>query len=265
MKRLIQFSKLLFAFLVLSVASKVLNADIFGNNKSPFSILNDVQNADPITFVNADYSSRSSGGCDDKGCAAGCGCGCDPADGTQGFCCETGCGCGCSSGGGGGGGGGGDAGCGGGGGGGCGDCFVAETPVIMADGSRKNIESVRVGDKVIGTNGTINTVVDLTTVTLRDRKLYAINDTTYFVTAAHPFMTEGGIWKSVDPAATKIEGRSQMDVAQLAIGDVLVTREGTVTVNRLTNVSGDQNTSLYDLHLDGDHTYFAHEFLVHNK
>ena len=135
----------------------------------------------------------------------------------------------------------------------------------MANGLEKSIEDVRVGSQVIGTEGAVNTVVGITIVTLRDRKLYAINDSSHFVTAAHPFMTEGGIWKSIDPAATKIEGRSQMDVAKLDVGDALITRKGAVTVEKLTNMPGDQNTPLYDLHLDGDHTYFADGFLVHNK
>ena len=209
MKGIIRFTKLLFALLVLSVASKVLNADLLSSEKSLLSKLDDAWDADPIHFVNADTPhGSSSGGC--AGCASGCGCSCT---GGGGACCETGCGCGCSGGGAGCGGGG--EGGGGGGGGGCGDCFVAGTTVVMADGSQKSIEDVRVGDQITGTDGATNTVVDLTTVTLRDRKLYAINDTTHFVTAAHPFMTEGGVWKSIDPAATKTEGRSQMDVAKL--------------------------------------------------
>ena len=83
-----------------------------------------------------------------------------------------------------------------------GSCFIAGTKVTMADGTLKNIEDVKVGDKVKG-HKEENTVIKLDPTLLADRKLYSFNnDGNYFFTSEHPFMTEEG-WKSIKPEKTK--------------------------------------------------------------
>jgi hypothetical protein len=82
-----------------------------------------------------------------------------------------------------------------------GSCFIAGTKVTMADGTFKNIEDVKVGDKVKG-HKEENTVIKLDPTLLADRKLYSFNDNEhYFFTSEHPFMTEEG-WKSIKPEKT---------------------------------------------------------------
>jgi hypothetical protein len=96
-------------------------------------------------------------------------------------------------------------------------------------------------------------------------------------------MTETG-WKSIDPAATALEN-SALHVERLTVGDRLLTltaaavpvgggASGAKTVDvqieavmlqSLTGQPTDPTTQLYNLQLDGDHTYFANELLVHNK
>lgn len=142
-------------------------------------------------------------------------------------------------------------------------CFTAGTMVTLADGSAKDIAEILKGDKVRGIGGSVNTVVGVETPRLGERLLYAINGGKSFVTAEHPFMTTVG-WKSVDPELTKKES-AKLEVGTLSVGDTLVTSNGNVFIESLTPTRGDPAQTLYNLLLDGDHTYYADGFLVHNK
>jgi hypothetical protein len=158
----------------------------------------------------------------------------------------------------------------------------------MADGTSRAINLVSVGDLVLGQDGRTNRVIEVERPVLGDRLLYALNDGNFFVTAEHPFMTEGG-WKSINPRATADEN-PVLRVGQLAVGDRLMVLAAvhvpmTVPVGgssrwiderfevrldsmRLVSLVGrstDPRTPLYNLLLDGDHAYFANESLVHNK
>ena len=116
------------------------------------------------------------------------------------------------------------------------------------------------------------------------RLLYALNGSTFFVTAEHPFMTDEG-WKSIDPTALAAE-HSALRVDRLTVGDRLLilaaaavpvgvggsistqavdVRIDAVPLHSLVGRSADPATPLYNLRLDGDHTYFANDLLVHNK
>lgn len=160
-------------------------------------------------------------------------------------------------------------------------CFVAGTRVAMADGTTKAIEDVAVDDQVLGRDG-INRVLAVIPTTLGRRPLYGFNGGGAFVTAGHPFLTEGG-WKAVDPAAVEAPG---LAVGRLAVGDRMLALAGVassvaagaalgdaavavevkaVTLHRLTAHGADPMTPLYNLVVDGDHTYIAGDFLVHNK
>jgi hypothetical protein len=154
----------------------------------------------------------------------------------------------------------------------------------MADGTSRPIEHIRVGDLLLGNLGRVNRVTDVLHPVLGQRPLYALNETNAFVTAGHPFMTEDG-WKAIDPAATPVE-HAGLQVGQLTIGDRLLTlaavavpvggkgsaspqevdvRIDTVALHSLVGQSADPATQLYNLRLDGNHTYFANDLLVHNK
>jgi hypothetical protein len=158
----------------------------------------------------------------------------------------------------------------------------------MADGTSRAIEHVAAGDLVLGPEGRINQVVEVKTPTLGSRLLYALNESDFFVTAEHPFMTETG-WKSINPRATADEMPS-LRVERLAVGDQLLVLAAVnvpmaipvggssrwiderfeigLDSTRLVSLVGrpaDPGTPLYNLLLDGDHAYFANEMLVHNK
>jgi len=169
-------------------------------------------------------------------------------------------------------------------------CFTAETRVLMADGSSRPIAAVKVGDEVMGADGAVNRVVAIETPALGHRKLYGFNGGPAFVTPEHPFMTRAG-WKSMAPEATFAEHNS-FRAGALEVGDELVRLEAVTTRMRPVSVAfggamqassevvietnfaplestvphdGDPFMTVYNLRLDGNHTYFANSYLVHNK
>lgn len=143
-----------------------------------------------------------------------------------------------------------------------GSCFTGDTRVTMADGSRKRIDALVVGDRVRG-QSRINRVVGMETPALGARALYSINGSDAFVTHEHPFMTTEG-WKSIDPAATARENAA-MAVGVLQVGDVLVREQGYTRIRSLAPATGDAGITVFNPLLDGDHTYYADGYLVHNK
>jgi len=175
-------------------------------------------------------------------------------------------------------------------------CFTAPTQILMADGTTRAIAEVKIGDLVLGEHGEVNRVVDIETPVLGPRKLYAFNDGPAFVTAEHPFMTRAG-WKSINPEATKAEN-GNLSVGALKVGDDMVWLETVTTrvkpqtvafgrmvqasyvqassievlvetkfsaLNSTTPHDGHPSMIVYNLRLDGNHTYFANNYLVHNK
>ena len=149
-----------------------------------------------------------------------------------------------------------------------GSCFIAGTKVTMADGTLKNIENVKVGDKVKG-HKEENTVIKLDPTLLADRKLYSFNDNEhYFFTSEHPFMTEEG-WKSIKPEKTKerdgVELYDQLK-GELKVGDKLVTDNGPVEVKDIKSKEmNNPEMPLYNFNVSNDNSYIADNYVVHNK
>lgn len=63
-------------------------------------------------------------------------------------------------------------------------CFTSDTKVLMADGTNKNIQDVKIGDVLKG-ESTDNKVLGLQRPKLNERTLYSFNGGRYFVTAEH--------------------------------------------------------------------------------
>ena len=149
-----------------------------------------------------------------------------------------------------------------------GSCFIAGTKVTMSDGTLKNIEDIKVGDKVKGHKGN-NEVIKLDPTLLGERKLYSFNDNEhYFFTSEHPFMTEEG-WKSIKPEKTKerdgVELYNQLK-GELKIGDKLVADNGLIEI---TDIKSKEMNSpempLYNFNISNDNSYIADNYIVHNK
>jgi hypothetical protein len=163
-------------------------------------------------------------------------------------------------------------------------CFTAGTMILMSDGSQRPIETIAAGDQVMGRRGRVNAVKACERTVLGDRRLYALNGGRLFVTAEHPFLTVEG-WKALDPEATRRENAA-LDVGALQIGDQLCRGtvrlvggerrsapadpgvlfvQATAALEALAAVSAAPETPLFNLLLDGDHSYVADGWIVHNK
>jgi hypothetical protein len=162
-------------------------------------------------------------------------------------------------------------------------CFVGSTPIMMANGSSLPIDQVQPNSHVLGSNGLVNRVVGVHRPVLGRRLLYGLNGGPPFVTCEHPFLTRNG-WKSIDPEATRAEN-CELEVATLQVGDRLVTCKGclvaagtsmgsdesgeieleSVGLMEIRGHVGSPSMPLFNLILDGDHTYIANGYVVHNK
>lgn len=131
----------------------------------------------------------------------------------------------------------------------------------MADGSKKPISQLRVGDKVRGAKG-INTVQRVATP-LVNKPIYAFNGGKGFVTAGHPFMTRDG-WKAIDPLHTPNEGHG-VKTSKLEIGDEILREDGATLKIDSIDVKGNGKRTVYNPSVDGDNTYYANGLLAHNK
>ncbi len=147
-------------------------------------------------------------------------------------------------------------------------CFAAGTKVNMDGGDKKNIEDIKVGDKVVSQSET--DVRSVSTVTKLDQpirehmcRLGFTNGGTVKLTEEHPLMTHDG-WKALDPNKTKDEN-PDLIVGKLEKGDVVVREDGVRA--ELQNIScWSEKVPAYNLILDGNaRTYFADGFLAHNK
>lgn len=132
----------------------------------------------------------------------------------------------------------------------------------MADGSQKAVKDLRVGDVVKGEtrNNTVQRVPSFD----RRTKIYSFNGEEEFVTAGHPFKTLEG-WKAIDPVETPLDGHN-VKVTKLRVGDVLIREDGShMKVDEITEAKQAEDHHVYNPVLDGDHTYYANGYLVHNK
>lgn len=152
-------------------------------------------------------------------------------------------------------------------------CFVAGTKITMADGTTKNIEEVKVGDRVLSMDVTRMKITrERVTKTFTNppaRDLCRItfdNGSINVNTTSHPYWVSGKGWCSVDPAAfSKVEG---VEAKQLNAGDVCLMEENghpvSISVIRLdTSPQPPQPTFNFDV--ENTRCYFANGILVHNK
>jgi hypothetical protein len=146
-------------------------------------------------------------------------------------------------------------------------CFVAGTEITMADGSIKSIEDVVIGDKLIGKDGMINTVIEYIRPTLGERTLVGFNGITPFITNDHPVLTIDGTWKSVDPAGTASKyAAAKLNAGQLSIGDTIATGDGVgFKIVSIEEHADSADLQVYNFSLNGNNTYIANGLVVHNK
>ncbi|MBO0884776.1 MAG: hypothetical protein J2P17_31485, partial [Mycobacterium sp.] len=142
----------------------------------------------------------------------------------------------------------------------CANSFTGATLVLMADGSKKPIKDVELGDEVMATDPATgeqgsHKVVDLIRHSGRHTMVavHLANGATIDATDHHPFWVESkGKW---------------VDAIDLVAGDVLRTADGrTLTVSSV-GIS-EQDLTAYNLTVEGVHTYYVvagdTPVLVHN-
>ena len=147
-------------------------------------------------------------------------------------------------------------------------CFVAGTPIHTEDGI-KNIEDVKVGDKVITYNHNNDTAEykEVLSILVKENEhvvTYVFeNGTELTGTPDHPLFVNGKGYASYSPQATKED--SNLDVEQILIGDEVLHLDGYgVTI---TDIIEDENThTVYNLDKVADnHNFYAWDFLAHNR
>lgn len=163
-------------------------------------------------------------------------------------------------------------------------CFLAGSVVVMADGSLRLIEDVKIGDYVRGAYGEANKVLAYDRPLLGNRKVYLINGE-HRTTDEHTHMRPDRSFGMIDIATwlanenfvmqeviTDDHGTTEMwrmpgtddmtVVCQLALGEEFWTINGPKTFSSLDSFELPQDTQLYNLVLDGSHTYFVEGYCV---
>ncbi|WP_323940729.1 Hint domain-containing protein [Aeromonas hydrophila] len=156
-------------------------------------------------------------------------------------------------------------------------CFVAGTRILMADGEERPIETLRVGERVRDQYGHSNRILAIERVLLGERRLYGLNRLAPFFTAEHPLLTTRG-WAAIAPAMTRTENPT-LAVLPLFTGMYLLgwSEHGSagslalaphptpLLVESLCWLDAPPTTALFNLILDGSHSYIANGLIVHNK
>ena len=151
-----------------------------------------------------------------------------------------------------------------------GGCFIAGSQVLLENNTTKNIESMVVGDKVIGQDGVINEVKELITLVREDTPIYTINGDIQ-TSPSHPFLTTTG-WKAID-AESAAALHPSLNITQLEIGDFVVktANNGTVSNVEITTLTSvmHEDVTIYNLDVTdspaGNDTYVVNNYVVHKR
>ncbi|MBO7496931.1 MAG: hypothetical protein J6T98_10285 [Salinivirgaceae bacterium] len=145
-------------------------------------------------------------------------------------------------------------------------CFAADTKVLMADASQKDIANVAAGDNISiydSKTNSLKSAVVKSVATARHHNLvtYEFADgQTITATADHPFLLKEKGWASSNPAGTALyEG---FETAQkIAVGDEFVTISGFAKLTKMTTVEDFQQTYTIETLSEGTN-FVANGFVV---
>ncbi|MDR3563487.1 MAG: Hint domain-containing homing endonuclease [Negativicutes bacterium] len=157
--------------------------------------------------------------------------------------------------------------------GGCG-CFRAGTKILMADGTKKNIEDVVVGELVIGMDGKPSKVFNVKVVPLEEQVWMTMEDGSIYSTGAHFYWgrlsdKEGWGCSASEEHDEKIRAglKPNLKEGYLDFEDAEVeyaTIDGWKR-NRSIIISGDPEEMIYQLEVEGSHSYIANGYVVGGK
>ena len=133
-------------------------------------------------------------------------------------------------------------------------CFVAGTKITLEDGSQKNIEDIKVGEKILSFNGLemeASVVGEINNHEVNNIiKLSFDSDITITTTYEHPFFVVGKNW---------------VKAKDLLIGDVTLNVNGGQTTLKQIEYYDDTQTVYNLLSVSPNHNFYANNILVHNK
>lgn len=132
-----------------------------------------------------------------------------------------------------------------------GGCFAEDTEILMSDGSRKNIEDVKIGDYI------------LTRKNERDQKLVKAK-----VTSAHEAEVDGYLiingQLKITPNHILFVNSEWKQAGDIQIGDALADADGKIIA--VDSIEWQQGKfSVYNLEIENQHTFFADNIWVHNN
>ena len=131
-------------------------------------------------------------------------------------------------------------------------CLLPGTKISMADGSSRNIEDIKAGDKVMAYNEAQGTIeeseVAQTFVHSATRGYLTVNNKLR-VTGNHPIYVMGRGWIRAD---------------ELVVDDRLLHEDGADMLVEKIDVSREL-VATYNIEVKEHHNYFAEGYLVHNK
>lgn len=146
----------------------------------------------------------------------------------------------------------------------CDGCFVAGTKVSLPNGTQKNIEDIKINDKVLSSENTTSNITSL--VVKESNDVYQIkfeNNKELMVTANHPIYTSDG-WKAINPVA------GAKDAPETTIG-LLTTQDKVIDISGKSVAIASINhvPATFVVYspagVNPARNFYANDFLVHNK
>ena len=149
-------------------------------------------------------------------------------------------------------------------------CFVAGTPILMADGSHLNIEDVKIGDKILSFDFKNNDSKIGQVLNIFSRKVNKIvkyefsNGGTLKATLDHPLYALDKGWSSYSETLSNNLYSLEESVKKIEVGDIIKFYDSTSTITQMQVLDGD--FTVYNLsEIEKYHNYYANNVLVHNR
>jgi hypothetical protein len=151
-------------------------------------------------------------------------------------------------------------------------CFSKGTQIIQPEGSKKSIEKIEIGDKILTLNlSTMNVEEDI--VQKVDSSIHndmikiVFNDsTTNYNTSDHPYFVKGKGWSSFSPMITRDKYR--INTAQLQIGDTCFKYQNKELIEVIVKTLKEESKSTVTYNISSlkkNKNYFANGILVSNE